>query len=39
LLQAFKNVFKKEKDTTMASNNYLELDKVTLVEWVDKALL
>jgi hypothetical protein len=35
----FKNVFKKEKDATMASNHYLEPNMVTLTKWVDKALL
>jgi hypothetical protein len=32
-------MFSKKRDLTMARNNYLELDKVTLIEWVDKALL
>jgi hypothetical protein len=35
----FKNVFKKQKDATMANNNYFEPNKVTLTKWVDKALL
>jgi hypothetical protein len=34
----FKIVFRKEKDTSMVSRNYIEPNKVTLVEWVDKAL-
>ncbi len=34
----FKTTFRKEKVFTMAKNNYLELDKVTLAAWVDEAL-
>jgi hypothetical protein len=34
----FKNTFRNEQDAAMAKNNFLELDKITLVEWVDKAL-
>jgi tRNA A37 threonylcarbamoyladenosine biosynthesis protein TsaE len=34
----FKNAFKKVRDNVMAKSKYLEPDKVTLVEWVDKAL-
>jgi hypothetical protein len=29
---------KKERHTTMGSKNYIELDKITLARWVDKAL-
>jgi hypothetical protein len=35
----FNNVLEKERYSTMERNHYLELDKVTLNEWVDKALL
>ncbi len=34
--KAFKNAIKKVKDNVMAKNKYLELNKVTLIEWVDK---
>jgi hypothetical protein len=34
----FKITLRKEKDFAMAKNNYFELDKATLVAWVDKAL-
>jgi hypothetical protein len=34
----FKNAFRMERNCDMAKNKYLELDKITLVEWVDKAL-
>jgi len=34
----FKNAFKMERDCDMAKNKYLELDKIKLVEWVDKVL-
>jgi hypothetical protein len=34
----FKIVFRKEQNFTMAENNFLELDKFTLLEWLDKAL-
>jgi hypothetical protein len=30
---------KKKQNTTMASNNYFEPNKVTLTKWVDNALL
>ncbi len=30
--------FRKEKDATMANNNYIEPDKITLANWVEKAL-
>jgi hypothetical protein len=32
---SLKITFKKDKDTTMARNKYLELNKITLVGWVD----
>jgi len=34
----FKTTFRKKKDFSMAKKIYLELDKVALVAWVDKAL-
>jgi len=34
----FKITFRKKKNFTMAKNNYLEPNKVTLATWVDKAL-
>jgi hypothetical protein len=34
----FKIAFRKEKDTTMINRNYIELKKIVLVGWVDKAL-
>jgi hypothetical protein len=34
----FKTAFRKERNVAMAKNNFLELDKVTLVEWLDKVL-
>jgi len=34
----FKITLRKKKDFAMAKNNYFELDKATLVAWVDKAL-
>jgi hypothetical protein len=34
----FKNAFRKARDCVMAKHKYLELDKIKLVEWVDKAL-
>jgi hypothetical protein len=37
-LQPFKIVFKKLKDGAMERNNYIELNKVTLVRWVHKVL-
>jgi hypothetical protein len=36
--KSFKIVFKKEQDATMARNINNELDKITRVGWVDKAL-
>jgi tRNA A37 threonylcarbamoyladenosine biosynthesis protein TsaE len=34
----FKNAFKKVRDNVIAKSKYLEPNKVTLIEWVDKAL-
>jgi len=34
----FKITFRKKKTLPWQKNNYLELDKVALVAWVDKAL-
>jgi hypothetical protein len=34
----FKTTFKKEKDVAMSKSNYMELDKITLIGWVDQAL-
>jgi hypothetical protein len=39
LVSSPSKMFLKKKGSTMARNNYLGLDKVTLVQWVDKALL
>jgi hypothetical protein len=36
LLQPFKNAIKKVRNSVMAKSKYLELNKVTLIEWVDK---
>jgi hypothetical protein len=36
--KSFKNVLKKKRNSIMERKNYLELDKVTLVKWVDKVL-
>jgi len=33
----FKIIFKRERNTTMFSKNYIELNKITSVGWVDKA--
>jgi hypothetical protein len=33
-----KNAFRKEREFTMAKNNYFELNNVTLVKWVNKVL-
>jgi nitrate reductase NapE component len=33
----FKATFRKERDSTMVKNNYLEPNKTTLATWVDKA--
>jgi hypothetical protein len=37
-LKLFKTTFRKEKDVAMSKNNYMELDKITLIGWVDQAL-
>jgi hypothetical protein len=34
----FKIVFKRERNTTIASRNYIEPNNITLVGWVHKAL-
>jgi hypothetical protein len=34
----FKTSFRKEKNNSMVRNNYNELNKATLIAWVDKAL-
>jgi len=34
----FKTTFKKVKDAIMSKNNIMELDKITLVGWVDQAI-
>jgi hypothetical protein len=34
----FKITLRKERDITMVKKNYIELDKITLVGWVDKPL-
>jgi len=34
----FKFAFKQKRDSTMVKNNQYELEKCTLVGWVDKAL-
>ncbi len=34
----FKTTFRKERDSTMVKNNYLESNKATLATWVDKVL-
>jgi hypothetical protein len=36
--KAFKIAFRKERDITMINKNYIELDKISLVGWMDKAL-
>jgi hypothetical protein len=36
--KSYKTTFRKERDDAMASNNYIELYKVTLASWVEKAL-
>jgi len=33
-----KSTFKRERDTSMVRRNCIELDKISLVGWVDKAL-
>jgi hypothetical protein len=37
-LQSFKIALKKEKHEDMLKNNYVKLDKITLIEWLGKAL-
>jgi hypothetical protein len=34
----FKTTFRKEKNVAMSKSNYMELDKITLIGWVDQAL-
>jgi len=34
----FKTAFRKERDTTIINRNYIELDKIVLVGWMDKTL-
>jgi hypothetical protein len=34
----FKTTFRKEKNVVMSKSNYMELDKITLIGWVDQAL-
>jgi hypothetical protein len=34
----FKTTFRKVKNASMSKNNHRELDKITLVGWVDQAL-
>jgi hypothetical protein len=34
--KAFKNAFKKVRNNVMEKNKYLEVNIVTLIEWVDK---
>ncbi len=34
----FKTTFRKEKNVAMSKSNYMELDKITLIWWVDQAL-
>ncbi len=34
----FKTTFRKEGDVAIVNNNYIELDKITLVSWVEKTL-
>jgi hypothetical protein len=36
--KSFNTTFKKERNTTMINNNYIELDKIVLAGWVDKTL-
>jgi hypothetical protein len=33
-----KTTFRKEKDVAMLKSNYMELDKITFIGWVDQAL-
>jgi len=34
----FKTTFKKERDTIMINKNYIELDNIVVVGWVDNTL-
>jgi hypothetical protein len=34
----FKIAFRKEKNTTMVNRNYIDLDNIVLVGWVDKLV-
>jgi len=34
----FKTTFKKERNTTLVGRNYTELNKITLIRWVDLTL-
>jgi hypothetical protein len=34
----FKTTFRKERNITMVRRNYIELNKITLAGWVNKAL-
>jgi hypothetical protein len=36
--KSFKTTFRKVKNLAMSRNNHMELDKITLVGWVDQAL-
>jgi hypothetical protein len=38
LSKSFKIAFKRARESTMARNNYIEFNKVTLVGWLTKAL-
>lgn len=38
MLQSFKIALKKEKHEDMVKNNYVKLDKITLIEWLGKTL-
>jgi len=35
-LKLFKTTFRKEKDVAMSKNNYMELDKITLIGWLTR---
>jgi hypothetical protein len=35
LFQAIQETFRKVKDVAMSKNNHMQLDKITLVKWVD----
>jgi hypothetical protein len=38
VLQALKIAFTKENNGALAKNNYIELDKIMLIKWIDRAL-